>query len=328
MRIAVYAFDGVTMFHLAVPQMVFDQVARQGLADWTTVLFGDRPGSIRTAEGYELAGIEGPEAAAAADVVVLPSWFDDGRVLGDVLRTALHSAHERKAAIIGLCLGAIAVADAGLLEGRQAVTHWRAFTDMTERHPDIPLDQSVLYIDHGDVMTSAGTASGLDACLHVVRERLGADAANRVARDLVVAPHREGGQAQYIHHPVPVRSSDDPIACLLEWALGNLGEPLSIDALAEQAHMSRRTFVRAFRAATGTTPSAWVRSRRLDAARRLLETTDLGIERIAADCGFGTTLTLRQNFSSAFGTTPSAYRRRFTTRGPQQLAGGTERRPG
>ncbi|WP_181035018.1 GlxA family transcriptional regulator [Arthrobacter sp. B0490] len=314
MHIAVYAFDGVTMFHLAVPQMVFDEVGRQGLGEWTTGLFSDSGGSIRTAEGYQLAGLEGPDAAAGADVVVVPSWFDDGRVLGDPLRTLLLDTHRRGVTILGLCLGAIAVADAGLLAGRRAVTHWQAFATLGERHPDILLDRSVLYIDHGDVMTSAGTASGLDACLHLVRNRLGADAANTVARSLVVAPHRDGGQAQYIEHPVPQRSADDPIAHLLEWALGNLRQPLTIDRLAGQAHMSRRTFVRAFRAATGTTPSAWIRSRRLDAARRLLETTDLSIDHIAADCGFGNPVTLRQNFAAAFSTTPTDYRRHFDAR--------------
>jgi transcriptional regulator GlxA family with amidase domain len=314
MHLAVYAFDGVTMFHLAVPQLVFDEVTRQGLGQWRTSLFSDGPASIRTAEGYRLTGIEGPDAAAGADVVVVPSWFDDGRMVGDTLRAVLRDAHRREVTVLGLCLGAIAVADAGLLAGRQAVTHWQAFTTLTDRHPDILLDRSVLYIDHGDVMTSAGTASGLDACLHLVRNRLGADAANTVARSLVVAPHRDGGQAQYVEHPVPRRSGDDPIAHLLEWALGNLREALTVDRLAQQARMSRRTFVRAFRAATGTTPSAWVRSRRLDAARRLLETTDLTVDRIAADCGFGAAVTLRQSFAVAFATTPTDYRRRFDTR--------------
>lgn len=313
MRIAVYAFDGVTMFHLAVPQMVFDEVARQGLADWKTVLFSDQEGEVRTVEGYHLGGVQGPGAAAEADVVVVPSWFDDGRVLSDSLRGVLQGAHERGVPIMGLCLGAIPVADAGLLSGRRAVTHWQAFDSLAVRHPDVVLDQSVLYIDHGDVLTSAGTASGLDACLHLVRARLGADAANQVARSLVIAPHREGGQAQYIEHPVPPRS-DDPISRLLEWALGRLGEPLTIDRLAAQAHLSRRTFVRSFRASTGTTPAAWIRARRLDAARRLLETTDLSIDQVAADCGFGNAVTLRQNFAATFSTTPTEYRRRFDAR--------------
>lgn len=321
MRIAVYAFNDVTMFHLAVPQMVFDEVARQGLAEWKTVLFSDQEGHIRTTEGYLLGEVQGPKAAEDADVVVVPSWFDDGRASSESLRQVLQQAHERGVTILGLCLGAIPVADAGLLTGRSAVTHWQAFSSFAVRHPDVFLDQTVLYIDHGDVLTSAGTASGLDACLHLVRGRLGAEAANQVARRLVIAPHREGGQAQYIEHPLPPRSSDDPMSRLLEWALGRLGEPLDIDRLAAQAHMSRRTFVRAFRAATGTTPSAWIRTRRLDAARRLLETTDLSVDQVAADCGFGSAVTLRQNFARAFSTTPTEYRRHFDaqlSRGPSR----------
>ncbi|WP_251043904.1 GlxA family transcriptional regulator [Arthrobacter sp. ISL-48] len=260
MRVAIYAFDGVTMFHLAVPQMVFDEVTRQNLAEWKTVLFSDQEGEIRTAEGYRLGEVKGPEASDDADVVVVPSWFDDGRPPNDALGRTLQEAHRRGVTILGLCLGAIPVADAGLLAGRRAVTHWQAFDSLAKRHPDVSLDKSVLYIDHGDVLTSAGTASALDACLHVVRARLGADAANRVARSLVIAPHREGGQAQYVEHPVPSCSTDDPITRLLEWALGHLGQPLGIDRLAAQAHLSRRTFIRAFRSTTGTTPAAWIRS--------------------------------------------------------------------
>ena len=314
MKIAIYAFEGVTMFHLSVPQMVFDEVARQGLADWRTVLFSDRAGSVHTAEGYSIGGIRGLSAAEDADIVVVPSWVDDGRAPRPAFRRMLIAAHDRGATIAGLCLGAIAVADAGLVTGRAAATHWHAVGSLAARHPDIMVDASVLYLDHGDVLTSAGTASGIDASLHIVRTRLGADAANRVARSLVVAPHREGGQAQYIERPVPSGAADDPIAATSSWALNHLDEELSVERLADAAHMSRRSFVRAFRASTGSTPAAWVRSRRLDEARRLLETTDLSIDQIAASCGFGNPVTLRQNFASAFGSSPSSYRRRFDAR--------------
>lgn len=312
MRIAIYAFEGVTLFHLAVPQMVFDEVRRRGLADWNTVVFSDRAGAVHTAEGLRIDGVVGPDGAADADLVVVPSWYEDGRVPGSELRLVLESARDRRAAIAGLCLGALPLADAGLLTGRTAVTHWRAFEALTTRHPDVHLDESVLYIDHGDVLTSAGTASGLDACLHIVRARLGADAANQVARSLVIAPHREGGQAQYIERPIAVEPSDHAIAAVLDWAQANLRESLTIDDLAARARQSRRTFIRAFRASTGTTPAAWIRSRRLDEARRLLETTDSSIDRIAADCGFGSAVTLRQRFEAEYGTPPSQYRRRFS----------------
>jgi transcriptional regulator GlxA family with amidase domain len=319
-RVAVFAFDGITMFHLSVPQLVFDEVTRQGLGTWQTVLFADRAGTVRTAEGYSIGGVHGPAAAAQADVVVVPSWFTDGRPVGTSLRRTLTEAHAHGATIAGLCLGAIAVADAGLLSGRGAVTHWEAVDMLAERHPDVAIDAAVLYIDHGDVLTSAGTASAIDACLHLVRSRLGADAANRVARQLVVAPHREGGQAQYIQRPLATRGADDPISRVLEWALLHLGEPLPVARLADVAHMSRRTFIRAFTASTGATPAAWVRSRRLDEARRLLESTDLPVEQVATSCGLGNAVTLRQNFAAAFDTSPSEYRRRFDARGPSSGA--------
>jgi transcriptional regulator GlxA family with amidase domain len=312
-KIAIYAFDDVTMFHLSVPQMVFGEVARQGLGEWETVLFSDRAGTVHTAEGYTLGRVGGLDVLTDADLVVIPSWIDDGREPRPALGRALLTAHARGCPIVGLCLGAIAVADLGLLEGRSAVTHWRAADGLAARHTGVTVDPGVLYLDHGDVMTSAGTASGIDACLHVVRTRLGAEAANKVARSLVVAPHREGGQAQYIERPVARESATDPIAVASSWALRNLGDDLSIERLASAAHLSRRTFVRAFRVATGTTPAAWVRSRRLDEARRLLESSDLPIEQVAALCGFGNAVTLRQNFVGAFGSTPSSYRKRFAT---------------
>lgn len=317
MRIAIYAFDGTTMFHLSVPQMVFDEVRRQGLADWETVVFTDEGQSVVTAEGYTISGLSGPGAARDADVVVVPSWFDDGRAPGDGLVRLLRESHARGATIAGLCLGALPVADTGLLDGRTAVTHWHAAETLTRQHPDVELDGSVLYIDHGDVVTSAGTASALDACLHLVRTRLGAAAANTLARALVVAPHREGGQAQYVERPLPAHRDDDPISLVLDWALTHLDEPLTVESMASHTHMSERSFVRAFRASTGTTPAAWVRGQRLDEARRLLERTDLPIDQVARACGFGSTITMRQNFAHAFRTSPSEYRRRFDARPPE-----------
>lgn len=310
-RVAIYAFDGVTMFHLAVPQMVFGEVTRQGLGRWETVLFADRPGSVRTTEGNTIGGVLGLAAADDADLVVVPSWYLDGRDPTPELLRTLTGAHDRGAAIAGLCLGAIAVADTGLLSGRSAVTHWHAVDLLAARHPDVTVDGGVLYVDHGDILTSAGTASALDACLHVVRSRLGATAANRVARSLVVAPHRDGGQAQYVERPLPDRATGDPVSEVITWALAHLGEPLTVDRLAARAHLSRRTFIRAFQAATGATPAAWVRTQRLEEARRLLESTGLSVEQIATRCGFGNAVTLRQNFAACFATTPSAYRHRF-----------------
>ena len=336
MRIAVYAFDGITLFHLSIPQMVFGTVSRLGLADWQVSLFTtaselavlpeeaaaleegasppptapSRTATIRTSEGYTLDGLGGPELASEADVVVVPAWFADGRPAGEELCSLLKTAHARGACVVGLCLGAIPLAEAGLIGGRRAVTHWRAFEPLAREHPEIALDESALYVDHGDVLTSAGAASGLDACLHLVRKYVGAQAANEVARQLVIAPHREGGQAQYIERPVPRHADDDPIGSTASWALEHLGEPLPVERLARNAQMSTRSFIRAFRESTGTAPAAWVRAQRVREAQRLLESTDLTVEQVASTCGFGSAVTMRQAFARILSTTPSAYRRR------------------
>ncbi|WP_280424228.1 GlxA family transcriptional regulator [Nocardia carnea] len=313
MRIAVYTFDEITMFHLAAPLMVFGEVTRLGLAtDWETRLWSSDGGSIRTAEGYPLGEVAGPDIVDDADIVIVPSWSLPPAPTGPELREQLAAAHGRGATIAGLCLGAFPLADAGLLDGRTAVTHWSAMPLLAGRCSGVRVDSSVLYIDHGDVLTSAGTASALDACLHLVRKHLGAAAATRVARSLVVAPHREGGQAQYIERPLARPATGDALGDVLDWALGRLDQPLTVDILAEQARMSRRSFVRHFQRTTGTTPARWILERRLDEARVLLETTDWGIESLAAACGFGSAVTFRQNFTAAFGATPTAYRRQFT----------------
>ena len=310
-RIGVYAFDDAMMFHLAVPQIVFTTVARRGLGEWRTFLFSESAGSVRTGEGYTLGGVEGLRAAREADMLVVPSWYDDGRSLGADLREVLVRAHSRGVMVLGLCLGALALVEAGLLEGRPAITHWRAADRLAALAPGAGCAEPVLFIDHGDVLTSAGTGAGLDACLHVVRSRLGAQAAATVARDLVIAPHREGGQAQYVERPVPQRSGEDGMSRVMQWAVEHLSEPLPVVRLAEVAHMSPRTFVRAFRAATGATPAAWVKAQRLEQARRLLESTELAVDGVASQCGFGSPVTMRQAFTTALGTSPSAYRRRF-----------------
>ena len=312
MKIALYAFDGITMFHLAAPLMVFGEVTRLGLAsDWKTQLWSDQAGSVRTMEGYTLGDIAGPAAVEWADIVIVPSWPDALPPIGDALREQLRTAHRRGAEVAGLCLGAFPITDTGLLEGRAAVTHWTKMADLRERNAQANVDESVLYIDHGDVMTSAGTASSMDSCLHIVRKHLGSAAATRVARSLVVAPHRDGGQAQYIERPLTKAAEDTAIADVMQWALGRLHEPLSIERLAEQARMSRRSFIRQFQRATGATPARWVLEQRLNEARSLLETTDQSIERISDACGFGSATTFRQNFTSAFGVNPTAYRRQF-----------------
>ncbi|MFH5232780.1 GlxA family transcriptional regulator [Antrihabitans spumae] len=316
MRIAVYTFDDITMFHLAAPLIVFGEVTRLGLAPgWTTKLWSNRPGSIRTSEGYAIGGIAGPDAAASADMVIVPSWHLSLRPLDKVVENVLIQAHSRGAVVVGLCLGAFAIADAGLLDGRPAVTHWSVMPELAERSGGSPVDSSVLYIDHGDVVTSAGTVSSIDACLHLVRAHLGVSAATRVARQLVVAPHREGGQAQYIERPLGNQATDTTIAEMQEWILAHLSADLAVDRLAERARMSRRSFLRHFKMSTGTTPARWIADRRIQESRNLLESTDWSIDVVAAACGIGSAVTLRQRFASTFGTSPSQYRRQFANRG-------------
>lgn len=224
---------------------------------------------------------------------------------------SLVTAHDGGAVVAGLCLGAFVVAAAGLLDGRRATTHWRAAERLAARYPAVDVDPRVLFIDEGDVVTSAGTAASIDACLHIVRTRLGSAVANNVARGVVAAPYRDGGQAQYIERPVTVPQAGDPLGRTVEWALEHLDDALSVDVLASHAHMSGRTFERAFTKSYGWTPAAWVREQRVREAQRLLETTALPVDRIAMMCGFGSAVTLRQNFVTEIGVAPAVYRRSF-----------------
>lgn len=318
--IAVYAFDGMTMFHLAAPLLVFETASQLGLAaEWQTIVWTDGPRSIRTVERLHIEDLAGPDAAEDADLLIFPSWPADLPSPGAGIVDLVQRAHLRGAEISGLCLGAFPVVGSGVLDGRAAVTHWAATDAMAARYPKVEVRSSALFVDHGDILTSAGTASAIDACLHIVRNKLGSAAAAKLARHLVVAPHRDGHQAQFIARPVPEPHAG-PIGDTIEWALAHLGEDLSVSALAAHACMSRRTFARRFEEITGSTPARWIMSRRLDAGRALLETSDFTIERVAAECGFTSAVTFRQNFVAAFATTPTAYRRRF---GDGFVAGGT-----
>ena len=311
-RVAVLAFDGVSLFHLSVPGVVLGSINASSEALRYEVRYcAEKPGRIRSDQGITIEVNDGLDALRKADVVIVPSWSNAEEPAPPVLADALRRAHAKGKLIVGLCLGAFVLGDAGLLDDREATTHWIARDVFARRFPRSRFRPDVLYVADGNVITSAGTVAAIDCCLHLVRQRHGADVANRTARLLVTPPHRQGGQAQYIEQPVPQLPSENRLPGVLEWAREHLAEPLSLDMLAEAARMSRRTFTRRFREATGTTVNKWVNAERVARAQQLLETSAMPIDVIASKAGFGTTLSLRQQFSAQLGTSPSGYRRTF-----------------
>lgn len=310
--VAVVVFDRVPVFEFAVPCEVFgiDRSA-MGLPNYRLLVCAAEPGPLRTNAGVTIATAHGLEALAGADTVVVPAWRDIDEAPPPALLAALRAAHGRGARLASLCSGAFVLAAAGLLDGRRATTHWMYARALAERYPAVRVDPDVLYVDAGSVLTSAGTAAGIDLCLHLVRLDYGAAVANLFARRMVVPPHREGGQAQYVEAPLPQAPDGIPLGPTLDWALGHLAEALTVERLAARAGLSPRTFARRFRAETGTTPLQWLLAQRVLAAQRQLETSDRAVERVAEDCGFGTAATLRLHFGRLVGVAPTAYRRAF-----------------
>jgi transcriptional regulator GlxA family with amidase domain len=310
--IAIVAFDGISPFHLSVPCLVFGEDRQEdGIPSFTLFVCAEKRGRLRTTTGFSIEVPHSLRCLAKADTVIVPSWRNPEERPPEGLLRALRKAHARGAKIVGLCLGAFVLAEAGLLDGRSATTHWRWADNFSRRFPQVKLDPNVLYVEDGSVLTSAGTAAGLDCCLHLLRAQVGAELANRVARRLVVSPHRQGGQAQFIEQPIPVQANNDRLSEALAWAQFHLDHSLGVDALAARALMSRRTFTRRFRERTGTTFNKWLNGQRLALAQRLLETTDLPIENIASSAGFGSALSLRQHFRESLHTSPSIYRQEF-----------------
>ncbi|PRC94494.1 helix-turn-helix domain-containing protein [Solimicrobium silvestre] len=314
--VAVVVFDGISPFHLSVPGLVFD-TQHEGVdkPSFKVCVCAMEPKAgnhtIRTNAGFTFNIKHGLSILKRADMIVIPSWSSNLDAPPEHLLVELRKAHKRGARIVGLCLGAFVLAEAGLLNQRTATTHWAKASEFTQRYPQITLVPNVLYVDHGDVITSAGTAAGIDCCLHILRSQYGSDIAAHVARKLVIAPHRQGGQAQYIDQPLPVLASDGRLSSVLEWMLQNLGEQQPIDQLAQRALMSRRSFTRHFQKLTGTTVGQWLLNQRLCQAQRQLESTRCSIDDIAIDTGFGSALVLRRHFARTFNTSPSAYRREF-----------------
>jgi transcriptional regulator GlxA family with amidase domain len=319
-RVAVLALDHVVALDLGTPTQVFGAAgSAAGTPLYAVAVCTADGGPVVARDGFHLLPEHDLALLETADTVVVPGIFDgptlrDG-VLGEPVRSALTRAHARGARIMSICTGAFALAAAGLLDGRRATTHWAHATRFRALHPAVDLDPDVLFVDEGDILTSAGVAAGIDLCLHVVRHDHGAAIANGAARRCVMPPWRDGGQAQYIERPVP-DGVGPGTAPTREWSLARLGEPLTLHAMAGHARMSVRTFTRRFRAETGLSPARWLVRQRIDHARRLLETTDLGIDQIARRAGFGTAAALRQQFHQAVGVAPSAYRRTFRPPAP------------
>jgi len=313
-RVAVLLLPPVIGFDAMIPSLLFgNATGADGEPLYDVVTCALTPEAVPSIGGFAFVAQAGPETLATADTVVLPGTRyaparRDGVLDADV--AAALASIRPGTRIVSICTGAFVLAAAGLLDGRRATTHWKFADDLRRLHPQVRVDENVLYVDDGDLLTSAGLAAGIDLCLHIIRRDHGAQTANAVAKYCVVPPWREGGQAQFIESQVPV-SDQFSTAATREWALHHLDEELTIERLARHANMSTRTFIRRFREETGQSPGAWVRSRRLDRARELLETHDLSIDEVARRSGFGTGGNLRHHLRRGVGMSPSSYRKVF-----------------
>jgi len=317
-RVAVLALDHVVGLDLGVPPQVLGaarDAAGQRFYDVRVCTPGGGP--VRSA-AFQVVPDHGLDLLGTADTVVVPGVNDGPALLyglvDPAVREALLAAHRRGARIVSICTGAFVLAATGLLDGRPAATHWYHAERFAALFPAVKLDADVLFVDDGEVLTSAGVAAGIDLCLHIVRRDHGSEVANRAARRCVVPPWRDGGQAQYTERPVPAEARTGT-AATRAWALDRLDEPLTLDRLAAHARMSVRTFTRHFRDETGESPTRWLLRRRTDRARELLETTGLAVDRVARAAGFGSAAALRQRFQEELGVSPMAYRRTFAHRG-------------
>ncbi|MET9255643.1 helix-turn-helix domain-containing protein [Streptomyces sp. NPDC003717] len=315
-RVVVLALDGVLPFELAIPQRIFGMARdERGRPLYEVVTCSVRPpGPVRTDADFAILVGHGPEALATADTVVVPASDELGPALGegrltDELTAALARIRPGTR-LVAVCTGGYVLAAAGLLDGRPATTHWAYAEHFQRLFPAVRVDADVLFVDDGDVLTSAGVAAGVDLCVHIVRRDHGTGVANDVARRTVVPPHRDGGQAQYIERPVPdPRQSSTTRA--RAWALARLHEPIQLRDMAAQEAMSVRTFTRRFREESGLSPGQWLTQQRVERARHLLESTGLSVDRVARDAGFGTAQSMRQHLQGVLGVTPTAYRRTF-----------------
>jgi transcriptional regulator GlxA family with amidase domain len=313
--IALPVTDGLPIFELSVPMEVFGLDRSDIVSPWYDLrLCAAEPGPLRTAGGLTVNPAYGLDALAEADTVLVPAVSRACQLNPPpALVEAVRAAHAAGRRIVSICAGAYVLAAAGLLDGRRATIHWLNAHDLARRYPAVEVDPRVLYVDDGDVLTSAGTAAAVDLCLHLVRRDHGAAVANEIARRMVVPPHREGGQAQFVQ-PLVRADERGALAAVLDWAGEHLDRPLTVADLAARAHLSPRTFARRFREEIGATPLQWILEQRVRLAQELLETTDDSVERIARRAGFGTSASMRQHFGRVISVSPQSYRHVFRHR--------------
>ncbi|MFA5121229.1 transcriptional regulator FtrA [Zavarzinia sp.] len=306
------AYDGLCTFEFGLAVEVFGLNRPEMGADWYRfAVAAVDEGPLRATGGVRIMVDGGLDLLEVAGTIVVPGWRGAEAPLPAALVAALRRAHARGARLLSICSGVFVLAGAGLLDGRRATTHWRHAPVLAARFPAVTVDPDVLYVDEGQVLTSAGSAAGLDLCLHLVRRDFGAAAANRVARRLVVPAHRDGGQAQFVERPVPRPGPEARLAPLLDRLLASLEQPHSLAGMADAAGLGLRSFIRHFKAATGMAPGEWLLAQRIARARELLEEGRTGVEQVAEACGFGTAATLRHHFRRRLGLAPAAYRARF-----------------
>jgi transcriptional regulator GlxA family with amidase domain len=308
-QVVALVLPDVVAFDLAIPSQVFghqDERDRYSFAVCTQV-----PGTVPTTTGYAVQVGRGLDALETADTVVVPGYAPHDEPTVEVCE-GLRAAADRGARVVSVCTGAFALAGAGLLDGRRAATHWRDAGELAARYPTVVVDPDVLYVDEGSVLTSAGLAAGIDLCLHLVRLDHGVDSAARIARRMVVAPYREGGQAQFLERPIPPTGNGLSATC--QWMLDRLDQPMTVSDMARHAAWAPRTFARHFLAQIGTTPLRWLALQRVYEARRLLESTDLPVDQVAVRSGLGSAANLRLHLTREVATTPTAYRRSYRGR--------------
>jgi len=309
--VAILAYDGLCTFEFGIAVEIFGLARPEFEFPWYEhVIAAVDQGPMRAMGGIQVLADGGLELLQEARTIIIPGWRDRQAAVPEELLTALRQAHARGARLLSICSGVFVLAATGLLDGRGATTHWRYTTELAERFPNILVDPDVLYVDSGQLITSAGSAAGIDACLHLVARDFGTQVANSVARRLVMSPQRTGGQAQFIPTPVSATPRSD-LSRVMQWARERLHEPLEVRDLASEAAMSERTFLRRFTEASGLSPKTWLQHERLGRARELLESTDQHTEQIARHCGYRSVESFRVAFRNVVGVPPSVYRERF-----------------